>query len=146
MYTVSMYLLNQKIWGNFYMRLFGDIQNSVHEKSHGILWNSAEFHGIIRHGIQRNFSQFRTEYGIDGSKKNRRNSVSTEFRGHPKRDTPCMSNCPYWWLWKGRQPALTYCITLEIQPVFQYLFLQWLVATQRDREGRPLPTYCNWGE
>ncbi len=37
--------------------------------------NSAEF--------RRNFSQFRTEYGIDGSKKNRRNSVSTEFRGHP---------------------------------------------------------------
>jgi hypothetical protein len=37
--------------------------------------NSAEFRGI--------FSQFRTEYGIDGSKKNRRNSVSTEFRGHP---------------------------------------------------------------
>ncbi len=38
-------------------------------------WNSAEF--------RRNFNQFRTEYGIDGSKKNRRNSVSTEFRGHP---------------------------------------------------------------
>ncbi len=37
--------------------------------------NSAEF--------RRNFSQFWTEYGIDGSKKNRRNSVSTEFRGHP---------------------------------------------------------------
>ncbi len=37
--------------------------------------NSAEF----RH----NFSRFRTEYGIDGSKKNRRNSLSTEFRGHP---------------------------------------------------------------
>ncbi len=34
-------------------------------------------------GIPRNFSQFRTEYGIDESKKNRRNSVSTEFRGHP---------------------------------------------------------------
>ncbi len=33
--------------------------------------------------IPRNFSQFRTEYGIDGSKKNRRNSVSTEFRRHP---------------------------------------------------------------
>jgi hypothetical protein len=36
--------------------------------------NSAEF--------RRNFSQFRTEYGIDGSKKTW-NSVSTEFRGHP---------------------------------------------------------------
>ncbi len=42
--------------------------------------NSAEFH--------RNFSQFRTEYGIDGSKKNRRNSVSTEFRGHPTSPPP----------------------------------------------------------
>jgi hypothetical protein len=37
--------------------------------------NSAEF--------RRNCSLFRTEYGIDGSKKNRRNSVSAEFRGHP---------------------------------------------------------------
>jgi hypothetical protein len=36
------------------MRVVGDIQNSVHEKSHA---------------IQRNFSQFRKEYGIDGSKK-----------------------------------------------------------------------------
>ncbi len=54
-------------------------RNSV--KFRGISWNyrtrnSGEF--------RRNFSQFRTEYGIDGSKKNRRNSVSTEFRGHPK--------------------------------------------------------------
>ncbi len=39
---------------NFYMCLFGDIQNSIHEKSHGIPWNSAEFHGIIRQGIRRN--------------------------------------------------------------------------------------------
>ena len=39
---------------NFYMCLFGDIRNSIHEKSHGIPWNSAEFHGIIRHGIRRN--------------------------------------------------------------------------------------------
>jgi hypothetical protein len=39
--------------------------------------NSAEF--------RRNCSQFRTEYGIDGSIKNRRNSVSAEFRGHPNR-------------------------------------------------------------
>jgi hypothetical protein len=41
--------------------------------------NSAEF--------RRNCSQFRTEYGIDGSKKNRRNSVSAEFRGHPTGDS-----------------------------------------------------------
>ena len=39
---------------NFYICLFGDIRNSIHEKSHGIPWNSAEFHGIIRHGIRRN--------------------------------------------------------------------------------------------
>ncbi len=45
--------------------------------------NSAEF--------RRNFSQFRTEYGIDGSKKNRRNSVSTEFRGHPRNDGKSIS-------------------------------------------------------
>ena len=29
---------------NFYMCLFGDIRNSIHEKSHGIIW----------HGIRRN--------------------------------------------------------------------------------------------
>jgi hypothetical protein len=57
-----------------------DTRNAVHEKRRGIsrnytTRNSAEF--------RRNFSQFRTEYGIDGSKKNRRNSVSTECRGHP---------------------------------------------------------------
>jgi hypothetical protein len=51
---------------------------------------SVKFRGISRNYMtrnsgefRRNFSQFRTEYGIDGSKKNRRNSVSTEFRGHP---------------------------------------------------------------
>ncbi len=52
--------------------------------------NSVKFRGISRNyttrnsaEFRRNFSQFCTEYGIDGSKKNRRNSVSTEFRGHP---------------------------------------------------------------
>ncbi len=52
--------------------------------------NSVKFRGISRNyttrnsaEFRRNFNQFRTEYGIDGSKKNRRNSVSTEFRGHP---------------------------------------------------------------
>ena len=52
--------------------------------------NSVKFRGISRNyptrnsaEFRRNYSQFRTEYGIDGSKKNRRNSVSTEFRGHP---------------------------------------------------------------
>jgi hypothetical protein len=46
-------------------------------------------------GIPRNFSQFRTEYGIDGSKKNRRNSVSTEFRGHP-RSNPGQLQLVHW--------------------------------------------------
>ena len=52
--------------------------------------NSVKFRGISRNYMtrssaefRRNCSQFRTEYGIDGSKKNRRNSVSAEFRGHP---------------------------------------------------------------
>jgi hypothetical protein len=52
--------------------------------------NSVKFREISRNytsrnlaEFRRNFSQFRTEYGIDGSKKNRRNSVSAEFRGHP---------------------------------------------------------------
>ncbi len=52
--------------------------------------NSVKFRGISRNHtsrnsaeFRRNCSQFRTEYGIDGSKKNRRNSVSAEFRGHP---------------------------------------------------------------
>ncbi len=52
--------------------------------------NSVKFRGISRNyttrnlaEFRRNFNQFRTEYGIHGSKKNRRNSVSTEFRGHP---------------------------------------------------------------
>jgi len=54
--------------------------------------NSAKFRGISRNytsrnsaEFRRNCSQFRTEYGIDGSKKNRRNSVLAEFRGHPNR-------------------------------------------------------------
>ncbi len=68
------------------MCLFGDIRFSVWKKSQ----NSVKFRGISRNyttrnsaEFRRNFIQFRTEYGIDGSKKNRRNSVSTEFRGHP---------------------------------------------------------------
>jgi hypothetical protein len=58
-----------------------DIRNSVHEKV-------TEFREIPRNftEFRRNLSQFRMEYGIDGSKKNRRNSVSTEFRGHPTAD------------------------------------------------------------
>ncbi len=52
--------------------------------------NSVKFRGISRNHtsrnsaeFRRNCSEFRTEYGIDGSKKKRRNSVSAEFRGHP---------------------------------------------------------------
>jgi hypothetical protein len=45
--------------------------------------NFTELYNTEFSGIPRNLSQFRTEYGIDGSKKNRRNSVSAEFRGHP---------------------------------------------------------------
>jgi hypothetical protein len=71
------------------MCLFGDIRNSVHEKSHGIQFreiprNFTELYDTEFSGISRNFSQFRTEYGIAESKKNRRNSVSTEFREHPR--------------------------------------------------------------
>ncbi len=44
----------QHCFCQFFMCLFGDKRNSVHEKSHGIPWNSAKFHGIIRHGIRRN--------------------------------------------------------------------------------------------
>ncbi len=68
------------------MWFFGDTRNSLHEK----VTESVKFRGISRNYTQRNsaefrrnFSQFRTEYGIDGSKKNRRNSVSTDFRGTP---------------------------------------------------------------
>ena len=48
-----------------------------------ILRNFTKLYNTEFNGIPCNFSQYRTEYGIDGSKKNRRNSVSTEFRGHP---------------------------------------------------------------
>ncbi len=44
----------QHCFCQFFMCLFGDIRNSVYEKSHGIPWNSAIFHGITRHGIRRN--------------------------------------------------------------------------------------------
>jgi hypothetical protein len=61
-YYFSLGLTHGKFWGNWYVVpfktvptiLFGDIRNSVHEKSHEIPRNSAEFHGIIRHGIRRN--------------------------------------------------------------------------------------------
>ncbi len=57
--------------------------------------NSVKFRGISRNyttrnsaEFLRNCSQFLKEYGIDGSKKNRRNSVSAEFRGHPNYRSP----------------------------------------------------------
>ncbi len=64
--------------------------------------NSVKFRGISRNYRTRNSAEFRgilgqcrTEYGIDGSKKNRRNSVSTEFRGHPIPEYPigAVQNC-----------------------------------------------------
>jgi hypothetical protein len=59
------------------------MQNSVQSK---IPRNSAEFGRICDTEfriIPRNFRQFRMAYGIYGSNKNVRNSVLTEFRGHP---------------------------------------------------------------
>ncbi len=44
---------------------------------HEIPRNFTELYDMESCGIPQNFSQFRTEYGIGGSKKNRRNSVST---------------------------------------------------------------------
>ena len=69
------------LWRHTEFRIWKKSRNSV--KFRGISWNytsrnSPEF--------RRNCSQFRTEYGIDGSKKNGRNSVSAEFRGHPRPD------------------------------------------------------------
>jgi hypothetical protein len=45
--------------------------------------NSAAFRYTEFRIIPRNFRQFRMAYGIYGSNKNVRNSVLTEFRGHP---------------------------------------------------------------
>ncbi len=50
--------------------------------------NFTELYHTKFSGIQRNFSQFRAEYGIDGSKKTdgimcRRNSADTLLWGHP---------------------------------------------------------------
>jgi hypothetical protein len=78
----------QKFWGNCRSKLFQlEIYGIPYMK---MSRNSVKFRGISRNYMsrnsgefRRNFSQFRTEYGIDGSKKNRQNSVSTEFRGHP---------------------------------------------------------------
>jgi hypothetical protein len=85
------------------MCLFGDTRNSVMKKVtefREIPRNFTELYDTEFSGIPRNFSQFRTEYGIDGSKKNRRNSVSTEFRGHPACGSPFSSRspaaCPFW--------------------------------------------------
>jgi hypothetical protein len=49
----------------------------------GIPRNSAAFRDTEFRIIPRNFWQFRVAYGIYGSNKNVRNSVLTEFRGHP---------------------------------------------------------------
>jgi hypothetical protein len=50
-----MYKNNQQKYNNKYLSRTGrDNRNSVHEKSHGIPRNFAEFHGIIQHGIRGN--------------------------------------------------------------------------------------------
>jgi hypothetical protein len=82
----------KKFWGNWYVVPFKtvptrDIRNSVHEKVtefREIPRNFTEFYTSRNSAEFRwNFSQFRTEYGIDGSKKKtdgipcRRNSVDT---------------------------------------------------------------------
>jgi hypothetical protein len=59
------------------------MRNSVQSKIHGIPRNSAAFRDTEFRIIPRNFQQFRMAYGIYGSNKNVRNSVLTEFRGHP---------------------------------------------------------------
>jgi hypothetical protein len=53
--------------------------------------NFTELYDMEFSGIPQNFSKFRMEYGIDGSKKNRRNSVSTEFRRHPSSNVQSQS-------------------------------------------------------
>jgi hypothetical protein len=51
------------------------------------VWKISDFREFfskyMRYGIPRNFMKFPTEYGRDWSTKNARDSVSTEFRGHP---------------------------------------------------------------
>ncbi len=59
---------------------FGDIRSSVNEKK---TRNSKKICPILRHGIPRNSRLFRPEYKRYGSTKNIRNSVSTNFHGHP---------------------------------------------------------------
>jgi hypothetical protein len=75
-----------EIWGIPYIKKVAEFREIPQNYNYNYKTrNSAEF--------RRNFSQFRTEYGIDGSKKNRRNSVSTEFRGHPRPDRRRDSSC-----------------------------------------------------
>jgi hypothetical protein len=71
------------------------MRNSVQSK---IPRNSAAFRDTEFRIIPRNFRQFSMAYGIYGSNKNVRNSVLTEFRGHPIRTSatllikvPCSS-------------------------------------------------------
>jgi hypothetical protein len=52
-------------------------------KFRGFTQNSAALRDTEFRIIPRNFRQFRMAYGIYGSNKNVRNSVLTEFRGHP---------------------------------------------------------------
>ncbi len=74
-YSNNYYLVSLEIYGIPYMKKVTEFRE--------IPWNFTEYMTRNSGEFRRNFSQFRTEYGIDGSKNNRRNSVSTEFRGHP---------------------------------------------------------------
>jgi hypothetical protein len=76
----STYPVPVEIYGIPYMKKVTEFRE--------ILRNFTELYHTKFSGIPRNFSQFRAEYGIDRSKKNRRNYVSTEFRGHPTLGTP----------------------------------------------------------
>jgi hypothetical protein len=68
------------------MCLFGDIGIPFMKKVtefREIPRNFTELYVTEFGGIPPELQPIPHEYGIDGSKKNRRNSVSAEFRGHP---------------------------------------------------------------
>jgi hypothetical protein len=77
---------SRSLMASYSPRKFPEIvPNSAETKHYGIPRNSAAFRDTEFRIIPRNFWQFRIAYGMYGSKKNIRNSVLTEFRGHPTR-------------------------------------------------------------
>jgi hypothetical protein len=94
------------------------MRNSVQNKLmefRGIPRNSVAFRDTEFRIIPRNFWQFRIAYGIYGSNKNIRNSVLTEFHGHPTANTLELSDFPF----KSRN---------RFYPVFCGLFLHSTVS------------------